>query len=174
MARKRGRDEPEDISATVDVSDIKRHRPTALRSGDEELSATDTASSSSSVTSDDEEATGDEDEHTSEDETSSSGSLSSASSAESESEDELIAEEDSSHEQEHEGIAYVPGRPRPRIQRIQGLDQSDLMSRLSSFLPQLRAANEGLEREIVSGNASDVRMDDVQDGDEQYIEMVRI
>ncbi|KAL1977925.1 hypothetical protein VTN31DRAFT_784 [Thermomyces dupontii] len=97
------------------------------------------------------------------------------------SEEEEDGEEDGNEEtddvasdakEQFDEITTVPGRPRPRIERPQ---HSELLSRVSSFLPQLKAANEDLERRIAEGNARDHVLDDVPDDDEQggrpYIEM---
>lgn len=67
-------------------------------------------------------------------------------------------------------ITFVSHRPKPQFQRV---NESSLFSRVSSFLPRLRAANEDLERQITSGLAQDVIMNDIDDGNQgQYIEMV--
>ncbi|OKL55847.1 hypothetical protein UA08_08903 [Talaromyces atroroseus] len=83
--------------------------------------------------------------------------------------------QDHSPKSDNESITYVPGRPKPKIQRIQlprPDDESGLMSRLSSFLPQLQAANADLERRLASGgNLQDMVLDDVREGEGQYIEM---
>lgn len=116
----------------------------------------------------------------SDDWTSSSGSSLSPSDEEDEEDEEGEEEEDdngaddvaSKAKEEADEITTVPGRPRPRIERPQ---QSELLSRISSFLPQLKAANEDLERRIAEGNAHDHILDDVPDdehGDKPYIEMV--
>ena len=49
-----------------------------------------------------------------------------------------------------------------------------MLSRLSTFLPQLSAANESLERELVeAGGSADARnIEHVSDDEETYIEMV--
>jgi Domain of unknown function (DUF4598) len=83
--------------------------------------------------------------------------------------------QDRPQKSEDESITYVPGRPKPRIQRIQQPDdESGLMSRLSSFLPQLQAANADLEKKLADGGSlQDMILDDVKEGEEgQYIEMV--
>ncbi|PLB43664.1 hypothetical protein P170DRAFT_441121, partial [Aspergillus steynii IBT 23096] len=43
-------------------------------------------------------------------------------------------------------MPHVSGRAKPRIHRVQ--DDQGLMSRLSAFLPQMKSANEDLQREI--------------------------
>lgn len=72
-------------------------------------------------------------------------------------------------------ITYVPGRPKPSIQRINRTSESGLLSRISSFLPQLQAANADLERRLASGEPLDgMILDNVKDDEGQYIEMVRM
>lgn len=112
--------------------------------------------------------------------TSSSG----PSSSESESEDDVSENED---EQMQDGdttrttsaparaasssIPSIPGRPKPAIHRMEG--GSDLLSRLSTFLPQMENANQDLEREIAAGRGKSMILDEVDDEDEkEYIEMV--
>lgn len=112
--------------------------------------------------------------------TSSSG----PSSSESESEDDVSENED---EQMQDGdttrttsaparvasssIPSIPGRPKPAIHRMEG--GSDLLSRLSTFLPQMKNANQDLEREIAAGRGKSMILDEVDDEDEkEYIEMV--
>lgn len=108
------------------------------------------------------------------DPTSSSGS----SSSESESEEEDSEDED---EEMHDGhnttsstrapsIPHIAGRPKPNIHRING--SSDLLSRLSSFLPKMKDANEDLEKEIAAGRGQDMVLDSVDDDGKEYIEMV--
>lgn len=48
---------------------------------------------------------------------------------------------------------------------------SELLARLSAFLPQMKSANEELEKDIAAGK--DVVMDD-ENEDKDYIEMVCI
>lgn len=68
-------------------------------------------------------------------------------------------------------IPSIPGRPKPRIHRMEG--GSDLLSRLSEFLPKMKDANEDLEKEIAAGRGRDMVLDDVDDEDgKDYIEMV--
>jgi hypothetical protein len=51
---------------------------------------------------------------------------------------------------------------------------SELQSRLSSFLPALKAANEDLQGNIAAGRGGDIVMDNADEEKEpQYIEMVR-
>ncbi|RAL07639.1 NOPCHAP1/New4 family protein [Aspergillus homomorphus CBS 101889] len=58
-------------------------------------------------------------------------------------------------------IPRIPALPKPNIHRIQ--QTPDLLSRLSSFLPQMKTANEQLERDIAAGRAKDIRLDDAMD-----------
>jgi hypothetical protein len=106
--------------------------------------------------------------------TSSSGS----SSSESESEEEDSEEEDQEMRDDHEttipapepSITHIGGRPKPNIQRMEG--GSDLLSRLSSFLPQMKNANEDLEKKIAAGRGQEMVLDSVDDDGKDYIEMV--
>ncbi|KAJ5091650.1 hypothetical protein NUU61_006520, partial [Penicillium alfredii] len=120
------------------------------------------------------------------DPTSSSGSSSSESESDSDSDSD---QDDDIHHADHgdpssaPSIPHIPGRPKPRIRRIK--QDSGLLSRLSTFLPKMKDANESLQREIEAGRAGDVVMDSVgkegetedEDEDEnendgkQYIEM---
>ncbi|KAL4899506.1 hypothetical protein BDW74DRAFT_109163 [Aspergillus multicolor] len=76
---------------------------------------------------------------------------------------------------DNEAITSLPARRKPNIRRID--QEPGLLSRLSAFLPQMKSANEDLEREIAAGRGKDLQLDD--DGDEendgqregQYIEM---
>lgn len=65
----------------------------------------------------------------------------------------------------------IPAQQKPRIHRIE--QTPDIFSRLASFLPQMKSANDDLEREIAAGRGSDLVLDEVNEEDEgQYIEMV--
>ncbi|CEO58900.1 hypothetical protein PMG11_03595 [Penicillium brasilianum] len=107
------------------------------------------------------------------DPTSSSGS----SSSESESEEENSEDEDEDMHDFHQtttsasapSIPHIGGRPKPNIHRMDG--GSDLLSRLSSFLPQMKNANEDLEREIAAGRGQEMVLDSVDDDGKDYIEM---
>lgn len=121
-----------------------------------------------------------------------SSSSSSSSLAESEDDDEAdssdeslpSAERNNSHhnnitravsEDDSDLPTAVQGRPKPRIRRLEA--DSSILSRVSAFLPQLKSANENLQRAIAAGGARDVILDEVdEEADEeggQYIEMVR-
>lgn len=104
------------------------------------------------------------------DPTSSSGSSSE------ESEDDSSEDEDEDMQQSTAGgssIPSIPHRPKPRIKPMKMKGGSDLLSRLSAFLPQMKDANEDLEKEIAAGRGKDLVLDDVDEADgKQYIEMV--
>ncbi|PYI08633.1 hypothetical protein BO78DRAFT_459710 [Aspergillus sclerotiicarbonarius CBS 121057] len=98
--------------------------------------------------------------------TSSSGS----SDSESDEDDEPNTNGNPESKPPSDDIPRIPSIPKPRIHRIE--KNPDLLSRLSSFLPQMKTANEHLEQEIAAGRAKDVQMDDLDDDEEgQYIEM---
>lgn len=104
------------------------------------------------------------------DPTSSSGSSSSESDSEdSEDENESIHHEPKATSANTSSIPNISGRPKPQIHRMQG--NSELLARLSAFLPQMKSANEELEKDIAAGK--DVVMDD-EDENKDYIEMVCI
>ena len=107
------------------------------------------------------------------DPTSSSGS----SSSESESEEEGVDKDEEMHDESEtscpanaSSIPHVAGRPKPNIYRMEG--GSDLLSRLSSFLPKMKNANEDLEKEIAAGRGQEMVLDSVDDDGKDYIEMV--
>ncbi|KAJ5883648.1 uncharacterized protein N7473_010534 [Penicillium subrubescens] len=105
--------------------------------------------------------------------TSSSG----PSSSESESEEEDSEDEDQEIRDDQEttipapepSIPHIGGRPKPSIHRMEG--GSDLLSRLSSFLPQMKNANEDLEKKIAAGKGQEMVLDSVDDDGKDYIEM---
>lgn len=122
-----------------------------------------------------------EEEEEDDDYTSSSGS-SSSSSTSSEDEDKDEDEDDDDEDVNSETIPYIPGRPKPQISLPP--NSSDLLSRISSFLPQLQAANADIEQRLAKGESlEDLILDDVKDteiedgegeGGKEYIEMVSI
>lgn len=73
---------------------------------------------------------------------------------------------------EDRSAPQIAGRQKPRIHRVE--KGSDILSRVSAFLPQMKDANESLEREIAAGRGKDLRLDDVDDEEHEgrYIEMV--
>lgn len=110
------------------------------------------------------------------DPTSSSGS-SSEDDSESESEDEEHSDqemngtgESATQTKTDSSLPHIGGRPKPRIHRTNG--DSGLLSRLNAFLPQIKNANEDLQREIEAGRAGDLVLDNAEDNGERYIEMV--
>lgn len=108
------------------------------------------------------------------DPTSSSGS-SSEDDSESESEDEHSDQEmngtgESSAQTDTDSLPHIGGRPKPRIRRMKG--DSGILSRLNAFLPQMKNANEDLQREIEAGRAGDLVLDNAEGDGERYIEMV--
>ncbi|KAE8149401.1 hypothetical protein BDV25DRAFT_130401 [Aspergillus avenaceus] len=67
-------------------------------------------------------------------------------------------------------LPRIPATQKPKIRRLG--KNPDILSRLSAFLPQIKNANEELQREIDAGRAKDLRLDEVDDQDDsQYIEM---
>ena len=107
------------------------------------------------------------------DPTSSSGSSSSESESEEESDDEdeeMHDEPETSRPVHASSIPHIAGRPKPKIHRMEG--GSDLLSRLSSFLPKMKNANEDLEKEIAAGRGQEMVLDSVDDDRKDYIEMV--
>lgn len=173
MTKKRGREDLSEILASPPVSLPKRSKA-AAKPVPEILSETQTSSNGDIIKSADSTSEdGDEEEV---DYTSSSGTSSPSSSDAGQSDEETgeSLEADTKHDHEEDAITYVPGRPKPNIQRINSLKNSGLMSRISSFLPQLQAANVELEQKIAGGSTKDMIMDDANDDDEQYIEMVSL
>ncbi|CAG8943127.1 unnamed protein product [Penicillium salamii] len=107
------------------------------------------------------------------DPTSSSGS--SSEDSESESEDEQQSDREmngtgnSTTQTNTDSLPHIGGRPKPRIRPFKG--GSGLMSRLNAFLPQMKIANEDLQRQIDAGNAGDLVLDNAEANGERYIEM---
>ncbi|KAL6234474.1 hypothetical protein BDW75DRAFT_163939 [Aspergillus navahoensis] len=105
--------------------------------------------------------------------TSSSGS--SLSSSDDDGDDEAQSEPAGGIKLDNEGITSLPARRKPNINRIE--QEPSLLSRLSAFLPQMKSANENLEREIAAGRGKEIRLDDDVDEESdgqregQYIEM---
>ncbi|KAL4816333.1 hypothetical protein BDW67DRAFT_52515 [Aspergillus spinulosporus] len=137
-----------------------RNHPVATSTGRRELSASTAVNARSASTEDD-----DEDDYTS-----SSGSSLSSSDDE---DDDAQSETGGDMNKDNEGIKSLPARRKPDIRRIE--QEPSLLSRLSAFLPQIKSANEDLEREIAAGRGKDIRLDDDEESDGQrdgqYIEM---
>ncbi|KAL5366357.1 hypothetical protein BJX96DRAFT_160808 [Aspergillus floccosus] len=69
-----------------------------------------------------------------------------------------------------QALPRIPARQKPRIHHVKR--DGDLLARISAFLPQMKNANDALQREIEAGRAKELRLDEVDDQDEgQYIEM---
>ncbi|KAH8704073.1 hypothetical protein BGW36DRAFT_355452 [Talaromyces proteolyticus] len=175
MTKKRGREDPGDLLSARPVSLPKRSR--AATESDSEIVAVDTNNDHENVEDEDD----DDDDYTS-----SSGSSSSFSSeAESENAGSEEEEEDNRDIEtdlkqavkepapgsKREDITYIRGHPKPKIHNIDRLKHPDLLSRISTFLPQLQAANVDLERRLASGNTQTLVMDDAPVGEGEYIEM---
>jgi hypothetical protein len=83
------------------------------------------------------------------------------------SDEESSSEEDSSSDSDD--IVNVQLREQPSIQPT---FPSQMKSRLSSFLPALAKANASLERDLEEGQLEGHFIDQVEEDEEQYIEMV--
>lgn len=108
------------------------------------------------------------------DETSTDPSSSDSSSVDSSSEDdddEQEQEQKQQNQEENSAIPSIQPRQKPRIHRVE--KNNDILSRISAFLPQMKTANEDLERELAAGRGKEVQLDDADEqGDGRYIEMV--
>ncbi|KAL2221052.1 hypothetical protein M432DRAFT_637542 [Thermoascus aurantiacus ATCC 26904] len=185
-----GRKRPlEDDQPASPPSSLTKRPRTQLAAGQRQLGrSSDAESSSSSETSslssrDSSDTSSSAEDDSNEESTSSAGTSSSSSSCPSPSSSESDDSEGSEAEEAEDdvdgldgghdeaAIEYVPARAKPRIHRVQ--TDSGILSRVSSFLPKLKAANEDLQRDIAAGRAKDVVMDDVDEeqGEGQYIEM---
>ncbi|KAL9109877.1 MAG: hypothetical protein Q9227_005580 [Pyrenula ochraceoflavens] len=76
---------------------------------------------------------------------------------------EPLSDTESSYDEDSQILNLT--RPKPDIS---SQPRSSLQTRLSTFLPQIKAANEALRSHIVS---ADHQLDHVSDGEEQYIEL---
>ncbi|KAL5342319.1 hypothetical protein BJX70DRAFT_316613 [Aspergillus crustosus] len=134
--------------------------------------ATSAVNANASIDGDDDDDDDDDDDH---DYTSSSGSSISSSDDEDEDEDDNHSENaenpTSGLNGDNEEITSLPTRRKPHIRRLD--KEPGLLSRLSAFLPQMKTANEDLQKEIDAGRAKDIRLDEEEEshGDGQYIEM---
>jgi len=114
----------------------------------------------------------DDDETSSDEPTSSSGSSIDASDDDSEDEEDRQETKDQEEREDNGAIPSIAGRQKPWIHRIDR--NSDIMSRLTAFLPQMKSANEDLERKLTAGRGKELQVDDAdEEGDGRYIEMVR-
>ncbi|KAF2202790.1 hypothetical protein GQ43DRAFT_298999 [Delitschia confertaspora ATCC 74209] len=119
---------------------------------DSESELSESSSDPSSASSTDEESSSDEEED--------------------EVQQEEAKEEGSSEEEDNVIIDIIPRpaeKPKMRLSEI-GNNVSDLKARLQSFLPQLKAANEELERERRAGTLKN-RVIEGDEGGGEYIEM---
>jgi hypothetical protein len=113
----------------------------------------------------------DDDDEDDDDYTSSSGSSLSSSDDNDDNHSEIAENPNSVLNGDNEEITSLPARRKPHIRRID--KEPGLLSRLSAFLPQMKTANEDLQKEIDAGRAKDIRLDEEDDhADGQYIEMV--
>ncbi|KAL4917538.1 hypothetical protein BDW62DRAFT_201568 [Aspergillus aurantiobrunneus] len=145
-------------------------QPTVTSNGGRELSASSAvnAREASFPTQDGE----DEDDYTS----SSGSSVSSSDDDDDEDDDDHSENAGNFHDVlngDNEGITSLPARRKPHIRRLE--PESSLLSKLSAFLPQMKTANEDLQKEIAAGCAKDIQLDDADENDDhgngQYIEM---
>lgn len=110
------------------------------------------------------------------DESSTEPTSSSGSSIDSSSDDD--DEQENHHEEEKEGkedIHTVPSPMKPRIHRIE--KNNNILNRITAFLPQMKNANEDLQRELAAGRGRDMQLDEAGEDEEgegegRYIEMV--
>ena len=126
----------------------------------------------------------DADDETSTEPTSSSGSDSSVDSSDEDDEENSDNEEQEKEkgtDGKEETVPSLSARQKPRIHRIER--NSDILSRITAFLPQMKNANESLQRELAAGRANEIQLDQNDGGegegegeDEEskgrYIEMV--
>ncbi|KAL2803285.1 hypothetical protein BJX63DRAFT_77451 [Aspergillus granulosus] len=144
-------------------------RPAVTTTGGREVLATSGAN-------DPKRAPAHDDEDDDDDYTSSSGSSLSSSDDEDEEKDDDIHGEiarESSLGGDSDQITSLPARKKPNIRRLN--NQPSLLSKLSAFLPQMKSANEDLQREIAAGRTKDIQLDAESEDEHregQYIEMV--
>jgi hypothetical protein len=120
-----------------------------------------------------------QDDDDDDDYTSSSGSSLTSSDEEDDDDDDTNGEiaRESGLSGDSDQITSLPARKMPNIRRFN--NPSSLLSKLSAFLPQMKSANEDLEKEIAAGRSKDIQLDAEDDEDDehrngQYIEMVRL
>lgn len=115
--------------------------------------------------------------------TSSSGSDSSEEESSDEETDSKNEEKDKMDGNDEETIPSITARQKPRIHRVK--QNNDIISRINAFLPQMKNANESLQRELDAGRGKQIQLDhdegyegeaegEGEGGDDKgYIEMVR-
>ncbi|KAL4945839.1 hypothetical protein BDV06DRAFT_183897 [Aspergillus oleicola] len=170
----RSRGDPTSPTALPDAGSIP-HRAQQSVTGDSRRenaasSAVNSSGCNGAAAPDNQDDEDDEDDYTS----SSGSSLSS-----SEDEDDAASRQgDTSTSQDSSGLTSLPARRKPNIRRLN--PQPSILSKISAFLPQMKSANEGLQREIEAGRGKEYRVDnDDEEGHEdkeggegrQYIEM---
>lgn len=113
----------------------------------------------------------DEDDETSTDPSSSDSSSVDSSSEDDDDNEEQEQEQKQQDQEENSAIPSLQTRQKPRIHRVE--KNNDILSRITAFLPQMKTANEDLERELAAGRGKEVQLDDADEqGDGRYIEMV--
>ncbi|KAL2828431.1 hypothetical protein BDW59DRAFT_159636 [Aspergillus cavernicola] len=166
-------------------SDVSTQPIVTSNSGREDSasSAVNARNISSAADNDDNDDDDDNDDNDDDDYTSSSGSSLSSSDGEG---DEDVHSETGAAEREQqtqerdantsvnendEQMPSLPARRKPNIRRLN--EQPSLLSKLSAFLPQMKSANEDLEREVAAGRVKELQLDNEDDdhSDGQYIEM---
>ncbi|KAA8651893.1 hypothetical protein EYZ11_009460 [Aspergillus tanneri] len=111
----------------------------------------------------------DDDDRDEDDFTSSSGSNTSEDESD-EDNDEQAQSGDGDVKSDDGSLPHISGCSKPLIRRVD--KDPGLMARLSAFLPQIRSANEDLQREIDAGRGKNLRLDEVDELHEgRYIEM---
>lgn len=124
----------------------------------------------------------DDDDEASTEPTSSSGSDSSVDSSDEDEEDGSVNEKQEKKKgtigKEEETVPSLSARQKPRIRRVE--QNGDILSRITAFLPQMRSANEDLQRELAAGRGKEAQLDydgyegegESEEGEGRYIEMV--
>jgi hypothetical protein len=172
------RDDAQSVASQSVVTLLERSRadesarPAVTATGGREVLATSAANdrNGASKTRDDD----DDDDYTS-----SSGSSLSSSDEEDDDDNDTQGEiaRESGLSGDSDQITSLPARKKPNIRRFN--NSPSLLSKLSAFLPQMKTANEDLEKEIAAGRSKDIQLDAEDDEDDehrngQYIEMVRL
>ncbi|KAJ5960636.1 uncharacterized protein N7479_007786 [Penicillium vulpinum] len=137
---------PSTQSLLTDRTVPRRQRTNSVQSSD-----SDPTSSSGSSSEDDSESEGEDEQH---------------------SDQEMNGTRESSvhaHASDPSSLPHIAGRPKPRIHRMKG--DSEILSRLTAFLPKIKDANEDLQRQIEAGKAGDLVLDNADENGGQYIEM---
>lgn len=122
----------------------------------------------------------DDDDETSTEPTSSSGSDFSEEESSNEENDSENEGKGTADGNEQETIPSLTARQKPRIHRVK--QNSDIISRINAFLPQMKNANDNLQRELDAGRGKQIQLehDEGYEGEAEgegedgkgYIEMV--